>query len=322
MSDADAATTEVAPTPEPSLDEVVAKVFGAPEATAAEPDKPAAPVVAAPKDPATERVAARIAVAQRAELRAAKARQEHASAQAEIAAQRAEIAEQLKIVEALKGAKASPSKALELLGLSPKEFLESLATEHEPAAVAARAVQGTQGEVEQLKARLEAFEKAEKDRVEQVRAQRLDADYNDATKAFLAHVDAGADKYPHLHAEHTPQELASMARHTAEQHGRAFYEKYGEYPSDDILAEYLEEQAKARAEVLAERRARIGKSAPVPSQGKLSGVQQVAQPDPGPSPRTLTSRAASEKASSPSVWSQEWADQESLRILSASLKAG
>lgn len=307
-----------------SIAEAAALVFGtdAPvEPAEAEKPKEAPVVVEPPKvDPVAERVAQRIEIAKKVELRAAAARAEVANAKAEVEAKRAELEADLKTFESFKAAKLSPSKALELLGMTPKEFLESLATEHEPAAIAARAMQGTTSEVQKLQAKIEAMEKAAAEREEAARVAQLDSGYNEATQAFLAHVDAGTDKYPHLIAEYTPAELAQAARAAAEQHSRPYFEKFGEYPDDEVIAEYLEGQAKARAEALAERRARIGQKASLPSQGVSSGVLQAAQPDSGPSPRTLTSRVASEKATAaPSGWSQEQADEESLRILQAAL---
>ncbi len=153
-------------------------------------------------------------------------------------------------------------------------------------------------------------------------AQQSDAIYTAATQAAVESIDAAPEKYPHIIAEYTPAELAHALQNAAAQHGPAYKKKFGEYPTDEVIAEYLEDQARARAETLAERRARVGQKASVPSKGELPGDLQVAQPATGPSPRTLTSRAASEKATATKPWSQEWADEESLRILSASLKTG
>ncbi len=315
-----------APEPEagPSIEEIAAQVFGAdaPPVALTEAPKEEPAKVDPPKDPAAEKVAARLTVALKAEERAARSRAEIAAAKAEIETSRAEVAEHLKVVEALKAAKTSPSKALELLGMTPKEFLETLATEHEPAAVAARAVKGTSDEVAKLQAKIEAMEKAAEDRENASKRQSLDHDYNQATAAFIEHVDASPDKYPHLIAEYTPAELARAAQAAADQHAVAYKNKFGEFPDDSVIADFLEDQARTRAEALAERRARVGQKAPVPSKGETPGDLQVAQPATGPSPRTLTSRAASEKATTAKPWSQEWADEESLRILQAAFKTG
>lgn len=324
MSDTEqsaAAVTEAGP----SIQEVAEQVFGAdaPPAEATEAPKEPEPAKAEPpKDPASEKVAARLTVALRAEERAARVRAEIAAEKAAIEKQRGEVSDLAKLAEQMRAAQNSPSKALELMGMTPKEFLETLATEHEPAAVAARAVKGTSDEVAKLQARLDAFEKAEKDREEASKRKAVDSEYDQATAAFISLVDAAPDKYPHLISEYTPSELARAAQVAAGQHAEAYKAKFGEYPDDDVIAEYLEDQAKARAEALAERRARVGQKAPVPSKGDSSGDLQVAQPATGPSPRTLTSRTASEKATAAKPWSQEWADEESLRILNAALKAG
>jgi hypothetical protein len=308
----------------PTIAEIAEQVFGAdapaipeaatePEPAKVEPPKP---------DPASEKVAARLTVALRAEERAARSRAELAAAKAAVEAKEAEVTEKLKTFEAFTAAKLSPSKALELLGLTPKEFLESLATEHEPAAVAARAVQGTTAEVAKLQAKIDAMEAAAAKREDDAKRREADSLYNEATQQFISHVDAAPDKYPHLIAEYTPSELASLAQRTVDAHAGPYREKFGEFPDDEVIAEFLEDQAKARAETLAERRARVGQKAQVPSEGKTPGDLQVAQPATGPSPRTLTSRTASEKATAQKPWSQEWADEESLRILHAALKTG
>lgn len=319
----DEQVTETVEPSSPSIEEVAAQVFGVDAPTeVVEPEAAkAAPAVAEPPkvDPVAEKVAQRIEIAKKVELRAAAARAEVANAKAEVEAKRAELEADLKTFESFKAAKLSPSKALELLGMTPKEFLESLATENEPAAVAARAMQGTTSEVAKLQAKIDAMEKAAAEREQAAKVAALDTNYNQATQAFLAHVDTSTEKYPHLIAEYTPTELAHAARAAADQHAAPYFEKFGTYPDDEVIAEYLEVQAKARAEALAERRARIGK-APVPSKGVSSGDLQASQPDPGLSPRTLSSRVASEKATAaPSGWSQEAADEESLRILNAAL---
>lgn len=324
MSDTEQSAAEVTETG-PSIEEVAAQVFGAdapPTEVTEAPPEPEPAKVEPPKDPASEKVAARLTVALRAEERAARVRAEIAAEKAAIEKQRGEVSDLAKLAEQMRAAQSSPSKALELMGMTPKEFLETLATEHEPAAVAARAVKGTSEEVAKLQARLDAFEKAEKEREEQAKRKAVDTDYDQATAAFIEHVDAAPEKYPHLISEFTPSELAHAAQVAAGQHAEAYKAKFGEYPDDDVIAEYLEDQAKARAEALAERRARVGQKAPVPSKGDSSGDLQVAQPATGPSPRTLTSRTASEKATAQKPWSQEWADEESLRILNAALKTG
>jgi hypothetical protein len=323
MSDTDQPAAEVAEAG-PTIEEIAAQVFGAdaPSETAAATTEAEPAKVDPPRDLAAEKVSARLSVAMRAEERAARVRAEISAERASLEKQREEIAAMARLSEQMREAQASPSKALEMLGMTPKAFLEALATEHEPEAVAARAVKGTTDEVAKLQARLDAFEKAEKEREQSSVRQRVDAEYNEATAGFLAMVDAKPEAYPHLIAEYTPAELARAAQVAADQHAVAYKNKFGEYPDDSVIADYLEDQAKARAEALAERRARVGHKAHEPSKGATSGDLQVAQPATGPSPRTLTSRTASEKATASKPWSQEWADEESLRILNAALKAG
>ena len=98
--------------------------------------------------------------------------------------------------------------------------------------------------------------------------------------------------------------------------------EHGSEPSDEVIAEALEERSVPRARVRSEWRARTGKNAPAPSTGTPSVDVRATQTDRGPSPRTLTSRAVSEKAAATPQWSQEAADEESLRILRAALSRG
>ncbi len=334
-----------APTPEagPSIEEIAAQVFGAdaPPVALTEAPKEEPAKVDPPKDPAAEKVAARLTVALKAEERAARSRAEIAAAKAEIETSRAEVAEHLKVVEALKAAKTSPSKALELLGMTPKEFLEKLATEHEPAAVAARAVKGTSDEVAKLQAKIAAMEKAATDREEASRKRALDTEYDQATAGFLEEVAKEHANYPTLVREYSDAEIARAAQScldevvgkddagkpvtrleafVAEHRGRP----EGPHPTNKEIAEFLEYRAQERSKNRGAWHQRIGLNGAKPSEGAVtsSGDLQVAQPATGPSPRTLTSRAASEKATTAKPWSQEWADEESMRILHAALKTG
>ncbi len=338
MSDA-AVTTEAPVTQaaeaEPTIDEIAAKIFGEPAPTTeAAPDKPAA--VEEPKpDPVDEKVTARIAAAQKAELRGARLRSEMAAERAELEKAKADHAEAVKVAEAVKAAKLSPSKALELLGFDAKTFLESLATEHEPEAIASRAIAGTQTELQKLQAKLDAMEAKEVAREQAVRQREQQAENERASTGFLDFVAANAAKYPTLVEELTPQEIVREGFACLDEivgkddagkpvtRLQAFKAEHeGTEPTDDEIAEFLEYRAQPRAKARTEWRTRIGQKASPPSEGKPSGVLQASQPDQGTSPRTLTSRAASEKASAPQKWSQEQADEESLRILREALKAG
>ncbi len=333
----DAVTTEAPAQAEPTIEQIAAELFGdpAPATTEAAPDKPA-PVVEEPRpDPVAEKVASRIAAAQKAEMRGAKLRAEMAAERTALEAQRSEVAAEKALVEQWKAAKQSPSKALEILGMSPKEFLESLATEHEPEAVAARAMLGTQTEVQKLQAKLDAMEARDAEREKAARERTLQAETEQASSGFLDFVASNAAKYPTLVEELTPSEIVREGFACLDEvvgkddmgkpvtRLQAFQAEHdGNAPTDEEIAEFLEYRAQPRAKARSEWRTRIGQRAPEASEAKPTGVQQASQPDQGTSPRTLTSRAASEKASAPPKWSQEQADEESLRILNASFKTG
>lgn len=317
------AATESA-APEPTIEEVAAKVFGTEAPAKAEPEaKEEAPVEEPAKEPEPERTSAsaRIIAAKRADLRAAQARAELAAQKADIEKQRAELDEQAKLVAQLREAKLSPSKALELLGMSPKEFLESLATEHEPEAVAKRAMGTALSETEKLRAELAEVKKLLEDKDKSVQRQEIETRSLKAQEAFFEHVTTQAEKYVHTVEEFTPTEIVQKGWALAAEYAQPYFEKFGVYPDDDVIAEELERQAKARADERTAWRARNGKSAPTPSQG-TSEQLRATQPGKGPSPRTLTSRAASEKATVTAKWSQQQADEESLRVLQQALRAG
>jgi hypothetical protein len=322
------------PAAEETIEQIAAKLFrsDAPAEKDAAPEAPA-PVEAPKVDPVAEKVAARIAAAQKAEMRGAKLRAEMAAEKAELEKQKAEHAESLKVAEAVKAAKLSPSKALELLGFDAKTFLESLATEHEPEAVAARAMLGTQTELQKLQAKIDAMEAKETERQQAARQRALQTENEQASTGFLDFVATNAAKYPTLVEELTPQEIVREGFACLDEivgkdasgkpvtRLQAFQAENGKPPTDEEIAEFLEYRAQPRAKARTEWRTRIGQKASPPSEGKPTGVLQVSQPDQGTSPRTLTSRAASEKASAPQKWSQEQADEESLRILREALKA-
>lgn len=332
-----AATEQAAP--EPTLEEIAAQVFGA-DAPTTEPEaKPVVEAPAAPEPPKPtpeeEKVAARVAAAKKAELRAAKDRAELAATRAEIEKAQADLAEAKRLAESVKAAKMSPSKALELLGLSPKDFLETLATENEPGSIAAREVAKEAEERQKLKSELDALKAQLTARDQQVEQARNEERRKNTEVAFVEKIEKNAAKYPHLVEEYTPDETVREGYRVLSEivgyddrgqpvtRREAFKAEHGEEPSDEDVADYLEHQAKQRAQIRQERRARMGQSATQPpSEGNPTGDLKTAQPDRGQSPRTLTSRAASEKATAPKPWSQEQADEESLRILSQALKAG
>ncbi len=332
--------TEAVAIAEPASTEETIEQIGARIFAEDAPVAPAVPVVEPEpepvKDPVAERASARILANQRAEQRAAKVRAEIAAAQADVEAKRTEVGELAKLAEAVKAAKTSPSKALELLGMSPKEFLETLATEHEPESIAKREVSGALTEVQKLQARIDAMEAAEQDRQRQARMREADAQAQQAGSGFLEFIAGNADQFPSLVEIMGPKEIVDAAfalLHTPiskDSAGRSItlLDQYvadhnGEYPPDEEIAELLEQRAKPKAQARSEWRARIGKNAPAAAIAAPPSVDvRATQMDRGPSPRTLTSRAASERAAQPHGWSQEWADQESLRIIKAAFNAG
>lgn len=334
-------SAEPAPVAEVALEDVVEAVFGKdspPEASAAkgartaghEPVSTSTSAAGAPGDePVTERVTAKIAAGLRAERRAADARRERNAFEAskvqasrELDAQRAAVAADLKLVEQLKAAKASPSEALRLLGLDGKTFLTTLANENEPHAIAARAVSVEQTEREKLAAEVASLKKSLADREAGEVNARITHDGVVAQRAFLDHVATKADEYPNTVEEFTPREIVERGWKLAEQYSKPYFEKYGEYPSDEVIAEQLEKEAAARAQQRTDSawRERVGKTAPKPKLGTPTGDSRASQPERGPSPRTLSSRQTSERGSAPRPWTQEAADEESMRILNGAIK--
>lgn len=335
---------EVQPVTQDSLEEAARAVFG-------EPDEPEKPAEEAPKaeerdekgrfKPKTEaeakpkldeepkgedkaedpRVAARINAAKRAELRAAQERAEIQRERAELQRMKDEVAQLAKLAEQVKAAKGSPSRLLELAEQDPKSFLESLATEHEPQAIAQRVRSEVQTEVEALKAQISELRAAREQERAAFERQQAEAQIQKAQSAFLEHIAEKAETYPHLVEEFTPDEIASRALALAQEHSQSYYEKFGFYPDDEVFAEELERQARERAESRAAWRSRIGKSAITPGKGDSSGDTRSRPTVKADSPRTLTSRAASTKATPPREWSQEDADAEALRILESAFAA-
>lgn len=288
-------------------------------AVSAEPAKPE------PK-PETEKVSARIIASRRAEMRAKEERQAIAAERHAIEAARAEVAEAKAQADALKAAKLSPSKALELLGMSPKEFLETLATEDEPEAHAKRASAGMQTELQKIQAELQALKD---ERANEVRRARH-AEAQQATQvegdAFVEHVAEHAEKYPALVEAWTPAEFvregfACLEEVIGRTHAgkpitrlEAFMAEQGHPPSNEDIAEFLEHRAQPAFKARSAWRERIGKSAPIPSQGASANQ---GQPVTAAKPRTLTNGASSTNASAPKPWSQRDADEESKRIFEA-----
>lgn len=318
-------------TAEPSLDfaEAAKSVFGdGGEAPAAEPvaAEPAVePVAEAPQE--NPRVAARIAAATRAEIRAAEARKELRAQEEAIAKARADLDEREKRYKLLEE---DPVKAFDVLKLDPKTFLEKLAGEHKPENVQAKELAALKAELEAIKNERNTERETAKQRELRMQTEQV---WTEASKGFVQHIEATADKYPNLVAEYTEAEAIGAAeRALLEVVGQddagkpvtradAYFQKFGEYPDNDVIAEFLDAQAKQRAEARQNSGWRKQVSAPG-SQPLLNGDSNPKAPpvNKGSSPRTLTSRAASEKASPPKGWSQEAADAESIRILQSAFK--
>lgn len=287
-----------------------------------------APAVAKPVEPPAEKVSARIIASRKAEMRQAEERRSLAAERESIAAEKAAVAEAKAQAEALKAAKLSPSKALELLGMSPKEFLETLATENEPDMVARRELKAelakTTPELERMAAELKALKDERAAEAQARRHQEIQEATQTEGDAFVEHIATNAEKYPALVETWTPAQfvragfacLDEVVGKTAD--GKpisrlaAFMAEQGHPPSNEDIAEFLEHRAQPEFQARSAWRERIGKSAPIPSQG-TPAIQ--GQPVTAAKPRTLTNGASATNASAPKPWSQADADAESLRII-------
>lgn len=336
-------TTPAAPPPAPTLEQAVLDVFGPPDAvtTPAETvttavdgaEKPAAEAAsdgaATDKpDPQQERVGARLAAAKRAELRASREREDlraqrdsQEKRDADLKAREAEV----RLLED------DPVKYFEIKKRGPRaiaEHLEKLAGTYKPEAIEAKKLTDVEERIATLEAEIKRRDEAEQVRV---RTEQQTVAEREAGTAFIAHVGGAADKYPHLTQEFSESEAVTLAfteltkviRRDAE--GRpvtrvqAYVAEHGEPPDNDVIAEHLDAIAKARIEA----RAKSGWRKPgeaAESASKANGQQREVPPAKGTSPRTLTSRDASTRASAPKPWSQEAADEESVRILEAAFR--
>jgi|CXWL01.1.fsa_nt_gi exonuclease VII large subunit len=253
-------------------------------------------------DPQTERIAARVLAATKVERRAAKVREEQRARAADLDAREARI----KLIEE------DPVRFFEESKVSPKAFLEKLAGEQSPESLTAKEIASIKRELEAERAARLEDRKLREDLERQTKWQSVEAQSKQAAQQFVEHIAEKADAYPHLTEEFTPDEIVAHGFAVAEKHGEAYRKQYGDYPSDDVIAEYLEEQAKARAEARAAWRQRVGKGAS-PSQGTPAkqGLQQRA----ATTPRTLTNGGSTQRGAAPKPWSQADADAESLRIM-------
>ena len=322
-----ATATETPSAAGPFTAEMITDTFGAdaiiPDGTATAAPEPAK------SEPAPEtvepRVAERIAANKRAEIRAAREREELASHRATLAEQKAaqdKREAELKLIED------DPAKYFELKKLGTKaiaDHLEKLAGTYTPEAQADKKLSAVEQELADIKAKLAAKENAEREQT--LTVQQREAEQA-AGAAWLADVSASVDKYPHLTKEWNEQEAVHVAfaelrrvvGHDAQ--GRpvtrvaAFERDNGRAPTHDEIAEYLDGVAKARIE--ARGKASWGKTVSAPNGSQpATGEQKSAPTVMGSSPRTLSTRDTSQRAAAPRSieWSQERADEESLRIL-------
>jgi hypothetical protein len=314
------------PAPEAGSADVSTQPKDAPPSEQAEAQTPAEPAAEAPVD---DKVAKRIAVAKRAEMAAAEARRE-------IRAKEEALAQEKAALEAEKARfrllEEDPVKAFEVLKLDPKTFLEKLSGEYKPESVIERQLAAVRAELAALK---ETTQKEQETAKERAAREAVEQTTRAAASTFVQFVGESAEKFPHLVAEFTEDEAvneAFRALHEVVGHderGRpvtrneAYFNQFGVYPDNDVIAEHLDTVAKQRSE------ARQNSAWAKRGQSPTAGSQPLSHGDPNPkappvikgsSPRTLTSRAASEKASPPKQWSQEAADEESLRILQSAFR--
>lgn len=336
----DTAAAPPAAASEPSIEELAAKLFkaddppvedAAAEATEAG-DKPAEATPEAPAEkPQDERVAKRIAAAARIEARNAQERAELKAQRDAIEKANAELEAKLARYKILEE---DPVKAFEELRIDPKTFLERLAGEQAPDNVMAKKLATLEAE---LKAEREARIREKETAQQRAAREAGEAAWREASQAFVQFVGESGEKYPHLTTEFTEAEAVEAAHRSLTEivghdpdgqpviRAEAYRRQFGEYPDNDVIAEYLDEQAKARAQAREQSAWRKrGQSAANGSQPLQNGEPNAAAPqvNRGTSPRTLTSRAASEKATAPKQKTQEEIDAESIRILQGAIKTG
>lgn len=293
--------------------DTVAEIFGpavaaeAAEAGAATPTEDAGaeegvPSEDAPKkvakevaaDPAQERVAQRLAIARKKELHAAQVRADTNKAKAELDVYRAKI-ERLK---------SNPLDAIREMGMEPTEFLQRVVDDGQ---------YSEKKEIESLRAEMAAFKQEREQLTQQYLQQQQQRHIEQVQAAFVTHIEESAEKYPHLIQEFEPDEIAARGLALAREYGDVYRKRTGEYPSDEVIAEYLEQQAAERAERKSERTARLlGKSKPK-SSTSVVGTPVSKSPQ---GPRTLTNRDSSHRVTpSNRSMTQPERDEESLRIL-------
>lgn len=281
------------------------------------------------EDPKAARIGARVsaavraerkATAERNELRAERERHEQAKAGLDAREKRIRLIEE------------DPIKAFAELKLDPKTFLEKLSGEYKPEAIASKEVAALTAKVTELEQQAKSRETAENNA--KARAQ-VDQAWSDASSAFITHVAAQPEKYPNLCEQFTEAEATELAyAKLTEVVGRtrdgkpltrseAYRAQHGDYPDDEVIAEFIDGIAKQRVESKAKSGWRKQGERPASqlSESSPNGDQKPVPPVKGTIPRTLTAREASTRAAAPKPWSQEAADEESIRLIQAGLKA-
>lgn len=323
----DLATTTEATTPTaPTFADVAAEVFGsdAPaEVTETLAEAPAGQKAEEVKDPKAERVGSRIAAAKMAEKKTERERIElrtqkeaHDKRAADLDARE----KRLRLIED------DPIKFFEEFKSDPKTFLDKLAGDYKPENVATKKLTAVEEEVQRLKTELTQRDEAAKQ-------AQTDSAWKEAGAAWLSHVGEQAEKYPHLTDEFTEQQALALAHSelTAPvgkdstgalvSRSQAYFREHGVYPDFDVIAEHLDLLAKQRIEARTKSAWRKqGNGADPASKAALNGDPKSVPSVKGTSPRTLTSRDASQRSSAPKVWSQEAADEECIRILEQGMR--
>lgn len=263
-----------------------------------------------PPDPKAERVAARILAAKKAEIRAHQQREALTQRQSAIEAREKELAAKEARFRRLEE---DPVAAFDELKLDPKTFLEKLAGLHTPEAQTSREIAKERERIEALEKRLAQADEDRKRYELQLRGREVETNTRQATEAFLEHVATSAAKYPHLTDQYTPEEISARALQVATEHAEAYKSRFGVYPDDEVIADFLEQEAAERAQRRAAWRERIGQGAP--AQGRASKGEIASGQGKAGTPRTLTNSTASQRGAAPKAWSEKDAYEEAKRIV-------
>ncbi len=181
-------------------------------------------------------------------------------------------AREQELAEALR----SPMDGWKRLGLDPVKSYEE----------ATRAIleQGTpEAKIAAYERRIAEMESRDRARAEASQREVAQARQSAGEKAFVELVEAKADAYPTLYAEHTPAELVHLAESALAEYVTRTGSPFNGTFED--IAEFLEAQSQERAKALEARRART-----------RLGSTAVATNGSGP-PKTLTNDQASQGAS-------------------------